>query len=176
MSEKQSIGDEGNKELKKQRLKSLDTFRGLVLICYIPLFLFSSLSLVIMIFVNYGGGGYWFFAHSKWNGITVADLVFPWFVWIMGVSVVFSFRGRRSDTVLARLYQIIRRSVILMGLGLFLNNGERITSGSHDGVVCHVTVAQCPFYTQERISPDGGYLECCSDLLFLILLLQSLSC
>lgn len=77
-----------------------------------------------MIFVNYGGGGYWFFAHSKWNGITVADLVFPWFVWIMGVSVVFSFRGRRNDTVLSRVYQIIRRSLILMGLGLFLNNGE----------------------------------------------------
>jgi len=31
-----------------------------------------------MIFVNYGGGGYWFFDHSKWNGLTVADLVFPW--------------------------------------------------------------------------------------------------
>ncbi len=33
-----------------------------------------------MIFVNYGGGGYWFFQHSFWNGLTVADLVFPWSV------------------------------------------------------------------------------------------------
>lgn len=31
-----------------------------------------------MNFVNYGGGGYWFFDHSDWNGVTVADLVFPW--------------------------------------------------------------------------------------------------
>ena len=84
----------------------------------------SSLSLVIMIFVNYGGGGYWFFQHSKWNGVTVADLVFPWFVWIMGVSLVFSFQSRNKDSFLSRLYQIIRRSIILMGLGLFLNNGE----------------------------------------------------
>ena len=32
-----------------------------------------------MCFVNYGGGGYWFFDHSNWNGLTVADLVFPWY-------------------------------------------------------------------------------------------------
>ena len=34
--------------------------------------------LIIMTFVNFGGGGYWFFAYSSWNGLTVADLVFPW--------------------------------------------------------------------------------------------------
>ena len=33
-----------------------------------------------MCFVNYGGGGYWFFDHSNWNGLTVADLVFPWYI------------------------------------------------------------------------------------------------
>ena len=82
-----------------------------------------SLSLIIMIFVNYGGGGYWFFNHSAWNGLTVADLVFPWFVWIMGVSVVFSYQSRRKDQIWSRLYQVFRRSIILFGLGLFLNNG-----------------------------------------------------
>ena len=81
-------------------------------------------SLAIMIFVNYGGGGYWFFAHSKWNGLTVADLVFPWFIWIMGVSLVFSFTGRKKDPVWKRLYQIFRRTIILFGLGLFLNSNE----------------------------------------------------
>ena len=82
------------------------------------------MSLIIMIFVNYGGGGYWFFNHSIWNGITVADLVFPWFIWIMGVSIVYSFNGRKKDTFKSRLYQVVRRSVILLGLGLFLNNGK----------------------------------------------------
>ncbi|PWA32690.1 hypothetical protein CCH79_00012393, partial [Gambusia affinis] len=38
-----------------RRLRSLDTFRGM--------------SLVIMVFVNYGGGRYWFFRHSSWNGL-----------------------------------------------------------------------------------------------------------
>ena len=33
-----------------------------------------------MIFVNYGGGKYWFFQHVEWNGLAVADLVFPWFM------------------------------------------------------------------------------------------------
>lgn len=36
------------------------------------------ISIIIMIFVNYGGGQYWFFRHSRWNGLTFADLVFPW--------------------------------------------------------------------------------------------------
>lgn len=79
---------------------------------------------MVMIFVNYGGGGYWFFNHSRWNGLTVADLVFPWFVWIMGVAIVFSYKGRRKDSLFSRLYQIVRRTVILFGLGLFLNNGN----------------------------------------------------
>ena len=84
------------------------------------------MSLMIMIFVNYGGGGYWFFDHSIWNGLTVADLVFPWFIWIMGVSLVFSFRGRRKDSTLKVAYQIIRRTIILFAVGLFLNTSEGI--------------------------------------------------
>jgi len=78
-----------------------------------------------MIFVNYGGGGYWFFGHSKWNGLTFADLVFPWFIWIMGTAMALSFnslesRRARKVEILAK---VIRRSIILFGLGLFLNNG-----------------------------------------------------
>ncbi|KAJ8870064.1 hypothetical protein PR048_029075 [Dryococelus australis] len=46
------------------RMKSLDGFRGLCIL--------------LMIFVNYGGGKYWIFQHSAWNGLTVADVVFPW--------------------------------------------------------------------------------------------------
>ena len=63
--------NEPKKMLKKERIKSVDTFRG---IC-----------IVIMIFVNYGGGGYWFFNHAVWYGVTIADLVFPWFMFLMGI-------------------------------------------------------------------------------------------
>ncbi|XP_070537803.1 heparan-alpha-glucosaminide N-acetyltransferase-like [Ptychodera flava] len=94
---------------QKKRLRSLDTFRGI--------------SLTVMIFVNYGGGEYWFFDHSIWNGLTVADLVFPWFRWIMGVSMVLSFKVLRRNQVsnLQILYKILRRTVILFGLGLIVN-------------------------------------------------------
>ena len=93
------------------RLLSLDTFRGMCL--------------MIMIFVNYGGGGYWFFDHSSWNGLTVADLVFPWFMWIMGVSMALGFnaassKGSSSSTL---LLTSLRRGATLLGLGLFLNSG-----------------------------------------------------
>jgi hypothetical protein len=52
------------------------------------------LSLTVMCFVNYGGGGYWFFNHSDWNGLTVADLVIycgvlkieVYFVLILGLT------------------------------------------------------------------------------------------
>jgi len=32
-----------------------------------------------MILINYGGGGYWFLKHSPWNGLTPADVIFPWY-------------------------------------------------------------------------------------------------
>ncbi|KAG0433162.1 hypothetical protein HPB47_020192 [Ixodes persulcatus] len=49
----------------KKRLRALDAFRGL--------------SLVLMVFGNYGGGKYWFFHHSPWIDLTVAVLAFPCF-------------------------------------------------------------------------------------------------
>ncbi|XP_011410226.1 PREDICTED: heparan-alpha-glucosaminide N-acetyltransferase-like isoform X2 [Amphimedon queenslandica] len=124
---------------KKERLRSLDTFRGM--------------SLIIMIFVNYGGGGYWFFNHSIWNGITVADLVFPWFVWIMGVSIVYSFKGRKKDSFKLRLYQVVRRSVILLGLGLFLNNGYRLSHWRIPGVLQRFAIAYFVVAMTELLAP-----------------------
>jgi len=62
---------------RSQRVVALDAFRGL--------------SLIIMIFVNLGGGGYWWLEHSTWNGLTVADLVFPWFIFMMGAAMAIVF-------------------------------------------------------------------------------------
>lgn len=94
---------------KRERLKSLDTFRGL--------------SLMIMVFVNYGGGGYWFFDHPPWNGITVADLVFPWFIFIMGTAMNYSFRGmmKRGTPRYRMLYKVLRRAILLFFIGIVLN-------------------------------------------------------
>ncbi|XP_029354860.1 heparan-alpha-glucosaminide N-acetyltransferase isoform X2 [Echeneis naucrates] len=93
-----------------KRLRSLDTFRGI--------------SLVIMVFVNYGGGRYWFFRHESWNGLTVADLVFPWFVFIMGTSIALSINSllRARSTRFSVLRKVVWRSVQLFAIGVFIIN------------------------------------------------------
>ena len=80
---------------QKKRINSLDAFRGL--------------ALTLMIFVNYGGGGYYFFNHSTWNGLTVADLLFPWFVWIMGVTVGATSKAPAQGELCGKLSQVVAR-------------------------------------------------------------------
>jgi heparan-alpha-glucosaminide N-acetyltransferase len=99
--------------VRTSRICAVDTFRGL--------------SLIIMVFVNYGGGGYWYFQHASWNGLTVADLVFPWFVFLMGTSIAVSFRSavRRGTSRLTLMYRVVRRTIILFLLGLAVSNHGR---------------------------------------------------
>ncbi|KAL1516625.1 hypothetical protein ABEB36_000511 [Hypothenemus hampei] len=96
---------------KKERVKSLDAFRGI--------------SIVLMIFANFGSGGYEFIDHTTWNGLHVADLVFPWFMWIMGacipISLISSFKRNISNKDL--MWNVAKRSVKLFLLGIFLNSG-----------------------------------------------------
>ncbi|XP_012934587.1 heparan-alpha-glucosaminide N-acetyltransferase [Aplysia californica] len=99
---------EGEEPKKKTRLRSLDTFRGF--------------TLMLMIFVNYGGGGYWFFEHAPWNGVHVADLVFPWFVFIMGASMNFSFKSmfNKGWSVPRITWRIVYRSAKIFVVGFVL--------------------------------------------------------
>lgn len=92
------------------RIQSLDTFRG---IC-----------IAMMIFVNYGGGQYRIFRHTPWNGLTIADVIFPWFLWVMGMSLVISLRSQlRSDRSRYSVWlTALRRSSTLIALGLLLNS------------------------------------------------------
>ncbi|GFY54741.1 heparan-alpha-glucosaminide N-acetyltransferase [Trichonephila inaurata madagascariensis] len=101
--------DDKKQKPTQNRLRSLDTVRGI--------------SIVVMIFVNYGGGRYWYFEHAHWNGLTVADLVFPWFIWMMGMSMAFSLKSQLRKVVSKKkiFFKIFKRSVILFALGLMLN-------------------------------------------------------
>uniref|UniRef100_A0AAQ6IQ68 Si:dkey-192p21.6 n=1 Tax=Anabas testudineus TaxID=64144 RepID=A0AAQ6IQ68_ANATE len=97
--------------------------KGLFSICFLLLF-----ALTLMVFVNYGGGGYWFFQHAPWNGLTVADLVMPWFVFIIGTSVFLAFTSmqKRGIKRLQLLRKITWRTVVLLLLGFcFLNYSPR---------------------------------------------------
>src|ERR1051326_3535418 len=78
-----------------------------------------------MVLVNSPGNNtaYWPLDHAEWNGMTPTDLVFPFFVFIIGVSVVFSLSKRlAAGATRSRLLgQAFKRTAILFGLGLFLN-------------------------------------------------------
>ncbi|XP_062520887.1 heparan-alpha-glucosaminide N-acetyltransferase-like [Corticium candelabrum] len=130
ISERLLSSSTSSRELKQatRRSKPLDAFRGL--------------SLVVMIFVNYGGGGYWFFRLSYWNGLTVADLVFPWFVFILGVSAVISLSNSECHGVSrwSILLKVVRRFIILSVLGLFLNKSSDLATFRIPGVLQRLAV------------------------------------
>ncbi len=94
-----------------QRLRALDVFRGL--------------TVAGMILVNCSGSDdvYRLLEHAPWHGLTFADLVFPSFLVILGVSSAFSFSARRErgqgPGEIAR--SAARRAAALFLLGLLIN-------------------------------------------------------
>lgn len=97
--------------MSEGRLTSLDAFRGL--------------AIAGMILVNNPGS--WAHVHpplrhAVWHGATPTDLVFPFFLFGIGVAMSFSFAARasRGDTRRALWRHVVIRSLILYGLGLFM--------------------------------------------------------
>ncbi|CAD5263089.1 conserved membrane hypothetical protein [Alteromonas sp. 38] len=92
----------------KQRLLSLDVFRGLTIIA--------------MIVVN-SPNTYGEFSHAHWIGIHFADLVFPFFILIVGVAISLGFKNTNaaSPQLPSVLKKVWRRALILFGLGLIVN-------------------------------------------------------
>jgi predicted acyltransferase len=93
------------------RLTSLDLFRGG--------------TIAAMILVNNSGNDhpYWPLDHAEWNGWTPTDLIFPFFLFIVGVSLVFSFASRlnRGDSRSLLVGHTLRRAVIIFAIGVALN-------------------------------------------------------
>lgn len=93
------------------RLFSLDVFRGA--------------TIAAMILVNNPGNDFPYgpLKHSEWNGCTPTDLIFPFFLFIVGVSLSLSFRSRmrRGESKKTLLLHSVRRSTIIFLIGLFLN-------------------------------------------------------
>lgn len=98
--------------LTSRRLLSLDVYRGL--------------AVAAMILVDNPGsdeGAYWPIKHAEWNGWTPADLIFPSFLFLVGISLVFSFSSRmeKGESRRALWLHVLRRSIILILVGLFVN-------------------------------------------------------
>ncbi|MBK1988134.1 acyltransferase family protein [Sphaerospermopsis aphanizomenoides BCCUSP55] len=94
------------------RLTSLDVFRGITI---------AGMILVNM--VGVADDKYALLDHAEWNGCTPTDLVFPFFLFIVGVAMTFSLSKYTADNkpTQAVYLRILGRAAILFVLGLLLN-------------------------------------------------------
>jgi len=133
----------------RARLVSLDLFRGG--------------SIAAMILVNNAGNGpdsYRLLQHAEWNGWTPTDLIFPFFLFIVGVSMAFSFnsRLRRGESRRQLLRHVWQRGMILFAVGLFLNgfpNQYSLSSWRVYGIlqriaICYVVTAVLALWSSRR--------------------------
>lgn len=94
-----------------RRLLSLDVFRGL--------------TVAAMILVNNPGSWSHIYAplkHAPWHGCTPTDLIFPFFLFIVGVAITYALSGAKAAAGGHRtvLLKVLRRSLVLFAIGLFL--------------------------------------------------------
>ncbi len=97
-------------EIKKTRLLSLDVFRGM--------------TIAGMILVNNPGTWDAIHApleHAEWSGWTPTDLIFPFFLFISGISIPLAFGKRLEESSKGKIYlKILRRAAVIFLLGLFI--------------------------------------------------------
>ncbi|WP_299549318.1 heparan-alpha-glucosaminide N-acetyltransferase domain-containing protein [Seonamhaeicola sp.] len=92
----------------KKRIESVDILRGF--------------TIVAMILVNTPGTWSQVYApllHAEWHGLTPTDLIFPFFLFIAGISIFYAYRNKPKSR--STYKKIVIRSLKLVGLGLFLN-------------------------------------------------------
>ncbi|MDX1677868.1 acyltransferase family protein [Arsukibacterium sp.] len=95
--------------LPAQRLLALDVLRGL--------------TITAMILVNNPGSWNYVYGplrHAPWHGWTITDLIFPFFIVIVGISLQLSLQHRRQQSRRQLIGHAAGRSLKLIGLGLFL--------------------------------------------------------
>jgi predicted acyltransferase len=127
---------------KPARLASLDVFRGL--------------TIAGMLLVNNAGKGepYAPLEHAKWHGWTPTDLVFPFFLFIVGVAIPFSNAKRAAAGALTR--RAMLRRIWLRALALFML-GALLAGFGYSGVA--LTLGHrpegTPLFTLGAALPDG---------------------
>lgn len=97
-------------KLNQNRILSLDLFRGM--------------TVAGMILVNNPGSWSFIYSplkHARWNGCTPTDLVFPFFLFAVGISIHFSVYSKNKIYLSKTWLGICIRSITLILIGLFLN-------------------------------------------------------
>ncbi len=103
----------------KQRILSVDVLRGLTVAC--------------MIIVNNPGSWGSVYAplrHAPWHGLTPTDLVFPFFIFIMGVSAWFSLGRRSLENPRKTVWHIVKRSILIFAVGALIGVVSGLVRGS----------------------------------------------
>jgi predicted acyltransferase len=132
-----SVAASRSASVPRERLLSLDVFRGL--------------TVAGMLLVNNPGSWgsiYPPLEHATWNGWTPTDLIFPFFLFIVGITTHLSLEARRGrgDDEHAVTRQIVRRGLLIIGAGLLLAAFPyypitRITEIRFPGVLQRIGVA-----------------------------------
>ncbi|WP_242927864.1 acyltransferase family protein [Pontibacter vulgaris] len=91
---------------------------------YLALDVLRGMTIALMVIVNNPGSWgsiYAPFKHAAWHGFTITDLVFPSFLFVVGNATSFSMRKfeKQSDSVFLR--KVVKRTVLIFLIGLFLN-------------------------------------------------------
>lgn len=98
-------------QMKNKRLVALDVFRGA--------------TMMLMILVNTPGSWAYVyppFRHAEWHGLTLTDLVFPFFMWIVGVSMYLSMHRRLepNGSSAGQMRRLWNRAFKIFMIGVFL--------------------------------------------------------
>ena len=143
--------------MHNDRLTSLDVFRG------------GTIAAMIMVNNQASTEAYPQLQHAQWHGWTFTDLVFPFFLWITGISITFSFAKRvaRGDDRSKLLLHALRRAAVIFAVGLLLNGFPsydlatiRIPGVLQRIAVCYVIAAAIFLFTGTR-----GRVLWCAGLL-----------
>jgi predicted acyltransferase len=129
------------------RLQSLDTYRG------------GTIAAMILVNNEGSDAAYAPLKHAEWHGWTFTDLIFPSFLWIVGVAITLSFARRieRGDSRRELLKHVAIRSAAIFVIGLALNGFPyyslatiRIPGVLQRIAICYFVAATIFLFTKTR--------------------------
>jgi len=150
------------------RLISLDAMRGF--------------TIAAMITVNFPGNSDFVFGplnHTHWNGLSFTDLIAPFFLFVVGVSIVFAYSRRLAEGIppKAMYGKIVVRSLKIFVVGMFLNllpdfdlSDVRWTGTLHRIAIVFLVCALLYLHTNWKQQAWIGLITLCAYWLALILI------
>ncbi len=129
------------------RLLSIDVMRGL------------TIALMIVVNDQHGPAPFAQLSHAAWNGVTLTDLVFPTFLFLVGLTTVLSTAARlaRGATRRELFLHTLRRALLLIVFGFVVNNFPyfHLATARYYGVLPRIGICYLAVGTLYLLSPAG---------------------